>query len=92
VEYLRHNGKNAMSVRYIRASDLKSFAFCKRAWFLEQQGVQSTLASERLKGSADHDQHREAVQVAVATGKTASILLVLGIALALAAFIWGFFR
>jgi len=45
-----------------------------------------------LKGSADHDQHREAVQVAVATGKTASILLVLGIALALAAFIWGFFR
>ena len=28
-----------MNQRYVRGSDLKSFSFCKRGWFLEQRGL-----------------------------------------------------
>jgi hypothetical protein len=39
---------------YIRASELKDFAFCNRAWFLERQGVQTELTEARERGTADH--------------------------------------
>jgi predicted dehydrogenase len=30
-----------MGERYVTASELKSFAFCRRAWLLERQGIES---------------------------------------------------
>jgi hypothetical protein len=42
-----------MSDRYVMASELKSFAFCRRAWFLERQGTVSALVSERARGRAE---------------------------------------
>jgi hypothetical protein len=43
-----------MTQPYIRASELKDFAFCRRAWFLERQGIQTTLTEVRALGTADH--------------------------------------
>jgi hypothetical protein len=42
-----------MSDRYVMASELKSFAFCRRAWFLEHHGAESALVGERTRGRAD---------------------------------------
>jgi len=79
----------------ITASELRSFAFCKRSWFLEREGNSSALAAERERGVEDHLVHAEAttrlaneVQGAAAdaaarlatTNQMASVLLLLGAA------------
>jgi hypothetical protein len=38
---VRHN--ELMRDRYIQASELKNFAFCHRAWFLERQVRESSF-------------------------------------------------
>ena len=78
-----------MSNRYVLASELKSFAFCRRAWFLERQGAESALVSERARGRADHENHRSIVQQADLGHRAATILFVLGLAgIAVTAFLW----
>ena len=82
-----------MSDRYITASELKSFAFCRRAWFLERQGAESALADERARGRADHEGHGLAVQQANLGRRTATLLFVLGLAgTAAAGLLWWFAR
>ena len=44
---MRHNGH--MGERYVTASELKSFAFCRRAWLLERQGIESALVGEQAR-------------------------------------------
>ena len=84
---MRHN--SSMSDRYITASELKSFAFCRRAWFLERQGAESALVSERARGRADHVSHGGAVQQANLGRRAATLLFVLGLAgIAAAALRW----
>lgn len=51
---------------YTCASELKDFAFSRRAWFLERQGVETTLTETREAGTADHA-HRA---IAVRRGQT----------------------
>jgi hypothetical protein len=84
---MRHNG--SMRDRYIRASELKNFAFCRRAWFLERQGTESALASERALGRADHVIHGGAVRQATARSRAATLPFMLGLAgIAAAALHW----
>jgi hypothetical protein len=68
-----------MPPRYIRASELGSFAFCRRAWFLERQGQPTTLTQARSIGAADHAERALAVQRAPSTARLSVFLLVLGI-------------
>jgi hypothetical protein len=51
-----------MTDPYIRASELNHFAFCRRAWFLERQGVETTLTDVRESGTLDHARHATAVR------------------------------
>jgi hypothetical protein len=82
-----------MSDRYITASELKSFDFCRRAWFLERRGAESILVSERARGQADHESHGHVVQQANFGRRTATLLFVLGLAgIAAAALLWWFAR
>ena len=69
-----------MPARYIRASELGSFAFCRRAWFLERQGQATTLTQAREIGAADHAERAHAVRQAPATARLSALLLVLGVA------------
>ena len=46
-----------MRDRYIRASELKSFEFCKREWRFERDGQPSTLERERAEGRREHAEH-----------------------------------
>ena len=83
----------SMGDRYITASELKSFDFCRRAWFLERQGTESTLVSERARGQADHESHGNVVQQANLGRRAATLLFVLGLAgIAAAALVWWFAR
>jgi hypothetical protein len=82
-----------MSDRYVTAAELKSFDFCHCAWFLERQGAESTLVSERARGQADHESHGHVVQQANLGRRTATLLFVLGLAgIAAAALLWWFAR
>jgi hypothetical protein len=82
-----------MSDRYVTASELKSFAFCRRAWFLERQGTESALVSERARGRADHESHGQTVRQANLGRRAATLLFVLGlVGIAAAALLWWFAR
>jgi hypothetical protein len=78
-----------MSEHYIRASELRSFAFCRRAWFLEQGGEVSTLQAERRRGTVDHREHGASVIQAANASRFSSILFAMAcIALTVAIFLW----
>jgi hypothetical protein len=84
---MRHNGH--MGERYVTASELKSFAFCRRAWLLERQGIESALGGEQARGQADHMSHGQIVQNANRGSRAATVLLVLGVAgIAAGALLW----
>ena len=42
------------SQRYIRASEVGSFLFCRRAWWLGRHDAPSLLEPERARGTAFH--------------------------------------
>ena len=69
-----------MPPRYIRASELGSFTFCRRAWFLERQGQPTAPTQAQAIGTADHAQRPHAVQQGPATARLSALLLVLGAA------------
>ena len=69
-----------MPPRYIRASELGSFTFCRRAWFLERQGQPTALTQARAIGTADHAEQPHASRQAPATARLSALLLVLGVA------------
>jgi len=78
-----------MNDPYIRASELKDFAFCHRAWFLERQGLQTTLTEVRALGSTDHALRATTVRRAQTLHRTSGLLLKgVGIALALLLLAW----
>ena len=44
-------------MRPIRASEIGSYLYCKRAWWYQQQGIQSENQAELHAGSTFHQQH-----------------------------------
>jgi hypothetical protein len=90
------NPSNRLSViavsehRYIRASELGSYVFCKRSWYLARRNAPSRLGAERDRGTQFHHQHGQTVRSAAIAGRLATwcavaavILLALGVWLAL---------
>ena len=69
-------------MRTIRASEIGTFQFCRRAWWYQRQGVTPENQMELAGGSAFHREHGRQVL----TGRLAHLLawLLLGLALALA--------
>jgi hypothetical protein len=75
--------------RYIRASELRSFSFCRRARFLERKGIVSALQSAQTFGTADHQQHGVAAGRTTGAARASSVLLIAGvIAFAVVAWWW----
>ncbi len=69
-------------MRTIRASELGSYLYCHRAWWYQQQGIESENLGEMTAGSAFHLQHGQKVL-------TARLLRLAGWLLLLAALVAG---
>ena len=67
-----------MPPRYIRASEVGSFAFCRRAWFLERQN-QPTDPSEAQEAGAHFAGHGQAARKLLSAARLSLLLLVMGI-------------
>jgi hypothetical protein len=68
-----------MAEPYLRASELKDFAFCQRAWFLERQGVETELTEARERGTTDHLVRATAVQRGRRLAWVARLLVILAL-------------
>jgi hypothetical protein len=69
---------------YINASEVASFLFCERSWFLSRQGKPSLLEPERARGVQFHQRHSDRVQEApraraIATKLAAATLILLAL-------------
>jgi hypothetical protein len=67
-------------MRTIRASEIGTYLFCHRAWYLQDQGFESQNQMELAGGSAYHQEHGRQVFVA-------GMLRTIGLILLLAALI-----
>lgn len=67
-----------MQPRYIRASELVTFAVRKRAWFLEHQGQPTGLTRAQAMGTAEHAGRVPGVRQAPAATRFAVLLVILG--------------
>lgn len=70
-------------MRSIKASELGSFLYCKRAWWYQQQGEPSENTQTLDAGSASHATHARVVKSATILKWLAIILLGVGLALIL---------
>jgi hypothetical protein len=78
-----------MNPRSVTPSELKNFAFCQRAWFLERQGAHSSLVVERVRGREDHESHGIAVQQAQRGSRAGAFMFALGfVGIAAAVVLW----
>jgi hypothetical protein len=68
-----------LAARRITASEIGTFSFCQRAWFLENQGEPTALTQARDRGATDHATRANAVLQGQKTARAARILLTLGL-------------
>ncbi|MFZ3151891.1 MAG: hypothetical protein WA116_09450 [Anaerolineaceae bacterium] len=73
-------------MRTLRASELGSFIYCRRAWWYQRQGLSSENQSELNSGSQFHQTHAREVKLAGMFKYLALFFLILAVALVLVQF------
>jgi CRISPR/Cas system-associated exonuclease Cas4 (RecB family) len=72
-------------MKVIRASEIGTYLFCKRAWWYQQQGYPSENKVELARGSGIHQKHGRVI----ASGNLLKVFAYISLLLAiLAAIIW----
>ena len=68
-------------MKTIRASEIGSYRYCARAWWYQQQGIESANRAEMTAGTELHRQHGRTVIAAGLTRLLAVILLLVALVL-----------
>ena len=68
-------------MRPIRASEISSFLYCKRAWWHQRKGVVSSNMEELAEGSELHYQHGRAVLASGLIRSLAFVFLLIALVL-----------
>jgi hypothetical protein len=70
-----------MSERWIRASELADYVYCRRAWWLRRvQGFASDNVRELTSGAHYHQQHGQVVRRAIWARRLAYLLIFITVA------------
>jgi CRISPR/Cas system-associated exonuclease Cas4 (RecB family) len=77
-------------MRPIRASEISSFLYCKRAWWYQNQGIESANIEELAEGNELHHQHGRVV-VASSVLRMLAYGLLLAAVVAFAAYVTNLF-
>ncbi|NTU74510.1 MAG: Dna2/Cas4 domain-containing protein [Anaerolineaceae bacterium] len=68
-------------MRTIRASEIGTYLYCKRAWWYHSQGIESQNQTEMAEGSAYHRNHGRQVLTAMFLRAAAWIMLLAAVIL-----------
>ena len=68
-------------MRPIRASEISSFLYCKRAWWLQRNDIAPANAEELAEGTELHHQHGRAILASGIIRTLAYILLLIALVL-----------
>ena len=68
---MRHDG------RFISASEIGTWCYCKKAWHLSQRGYPSSLTDERAAGVRYHESHNRDLEAARRQHAMASVVMLL---------------
>lgn len=68
-------------MKIIRASEIGAYIYCRRAWWYQQQGIQSTNLEDLAMGSEMHYQHGRRVLVSGCIRAAAYAMLLLALIL-----------
>lgn len=63
--------------RFISASEIGTWCYCKKAWHLSQRGCVSSLAEERAAGTRYHESHNHDLRVARQRRAVAGVVMLL---------------
>ena len=66
-------------MRTIRASEIGSYLYCRRAWWYQRQGIESQNQSEMAIGSEIHRRHGRTVLANSCLRAAAYLLLLIGL-------------
>ena len=65
----------------IRASEIGSYLYCRRAWWYRKQGIESDNRTELAAGTQLHQKHGRQVLASTLTRTVGLILLLIALAL-----------
>ncbi len=68
-------------MRTIRASEIGSFLYCRRAWWYRSQGIQAENQAEMAAGTSFHQQHGRQIIRSGLLRVSGWVLLLLALAL-----------
>ena len=66
-------------MKIVRASEIGTYVYCRRAWWYDRQGLARENQAELAGGSRIHEQHGQRVAVSGCLRSLAVVLLLAGV-------------